>query len=190
MKVAFADYVLDTDEHQLTRNGVRVPIPPKAAELVEGLVAAHPAAASYADLHARLWPSAGVNPANVHSLVSDLRAAIGDASREVIRTVHGFGYALATDITVHSAAPRAFVVMDGREIPLRNGMNKIGRGRNQARIVIDGDAAAIEDTKHGAWLNEQRVIGTVPLHDGDQILVGDSAMTFWRRIPGRMRSGD
>ena len=96
MQLAFAGCVFDSGTRQVTgRGGGVVPISPKAFQLLEALILARPKAVSKEDLHALLWPKTFVEDANLPNLVAELRAQLGDSSKnpQIIRTVQRFGYA-------------------------------------------------------------------------------------------------
>lgn len=92
------------------------------------------------------------------------------------------------------------IVAGSRNIPLAEGEHFIGRdpastvwldvpgvSRRHARIVIDRDAASIEDlqSKNGTTLREQLVTGTSALHDSDRIQVGPVLVVFHASASGR-----
>jgi pSer/pThr/pTyr-binding forkhead associated (FHA) protein len=130
--------------------------------------------------------------------VGELRKALGDDPREprYVRTIHRFGYAFCGEarrpgdrgeVRVLSGA----TLRHGRyEVALLEGENLIGRdpeavvtvishraSRRHARIVITEGRAALEDlgSKNGTLLNGQPVDGSMPLHEGDDILIGRQA---------------
>jgi DNA-binding winged helix-turn-helix (wHTH) protein len=63
------------------------------------LIEQRPNAVSKEDIHTRLWPDTYVAEITLHSLVSEIRRAIGDDANDpqFIRTVHAFGYAFIAD---------------------------------------------------------------------------------------------
>ena len=92
-RVAFGEFVLDSDTRELLRAGRAVHLSPKAFQLLEALVANRPKALSKDELHDRLWPDSFVVEANLANLVVSIRAALGDDPRrpQYIRTVQRFG---------------------------------------------------------------------------------------------------
>jgi TolB-like protein/pimeloyl-ACP methyl ester carboxylesterase/tetratricopeptide (TPR) repeat protein len=100
MRQRFGRLVFDTGSRELTRDGVVVPLPPKAFRLLEVLLEARPSALSKTQIHDLVWPDVHVSEASLSRLVSELRSALGEAGREgrFVRTVHGHGYAFAADV--------------------------------------------------------------------------------------------
>jgi DNA-binding winged helix-turn-helix (wHTH) protein len=184
----FADCSIDTAAREVTRGGTRLELPPKAFLLLEALLEAHPAAVSKEVLYERLWPGVFVEMGNLHTLVSEIRSAIGDDRHEIIRTVHRFGYALATDFA-SDEKPAAILIVGNRSLPLPRGATIIGRdligsvdvSRNHARITVTDDSISIADlgSKNGTWLRGQR-IDSAPLTDGDELFLGNTRVVVRR----------
>jgi DNA-binding winged helix-turn-helix (wHTH) protein len=182
VRARFADCVLDTGKRELLRDGTPVDLTPKAFALLQALVDSHPAAMSKADLYQLLWPGVFVETGNLHTLVAEIRSAVGDDVRQIIRTVHRFGYALAADVFMDDAAAAAVLVIGERQLPLRDGENIIGRdfigapdvSRRHARISVKGQSISIEDlgSKNGTWVGGQRIESAAELRDGDEIIIG------------------
>lgn len=181
MRVRFADCTFDSSAHALYRAGARAPLTPKAFALLEALLAARPAAVSKDELYLLLWPDVTVEPGNLHNLVVEVRDAIGDSGRELIRTVHRVGYAFAGAAeNVERSAVR--IETADRAIDLVEGENVIGRAqlpnrdvsREHARIVVTGTRATLEDlgSKNGTWLGRRRIDAPVELSDGDEVSLG------------------
>ena len=186
-----------------------VPLSPKAFELLTILVDARPSAFTKEKLHQMLWPETFVSDASLHNLVAELRAALGDESRNprFIRTLHRYGYAFhgtAVDGGVSHSSPEeamGSVFWGAREMPLAPGKNLIGRAsecqvsltsstvsRHHAQILIAAGEVVLEDlgSKNGTLLNGSRIERTAPLRDGDEIRLGSIALTY--RSHSRLRS--
>ncbi len=88
MRASFDEFVLDTDQRQLSRGGSPVHLTPKALSLLECLVERRHSAVAKAEIMGRLWPSTFVTDASLASLVKELRSALGD-SAETPRYVRG-----------------------------------------------------------------------------------------------------
>ncbi len=180
MRARFGDCVIDTENRELSRAGRSVSLTPKAFALLEALVRASPRAMSKADLYDRLWQGVFVESGNLHTLVAEIRAAVGDEGHEIIRTVHRFGYALAAELFSEELAG-AVLIVGSRELPLREGENIIGRevintpdvSRRHARIDVRGSEITIEDlhSKNGTCVGGRR-IKSASLKDGDEIIFG------------------
>ena len=95
MRVAFGDFVFDSDTHELLCGGNRVTLSPKAFQLLEVLIENRPRALSKSVLLNRLWENTFVVEANLSNLVGEIRHALGEDSRtpRFVRTIPRFGYA-------------------------------------------------------------------------------------------------
>jgi hypothetical protein len=159
---------------------------------------------SKAQLLAELWGATNISEVTLSSLIARLRRAIGDSAKEsqLIRTVHGYGYAFCGDVRpMHEMSTRSGVstgavfrlLAQDREIVLSEGENVLGRhsdcplllddsdvSRHHARIVVAGDTATLEDlgSKNGTYLRGKRIAGVVRLSDGDDIQIGSLVVTF------------
>lgn len=181
MRARFSDLTFDSDLRLLSREGRTIALTPKAFEVLEALVETWPAAISKESLYERLWSDVVVEPGNLHNLISEIRAAIGDEERTIIRTIHRFGYSLG--VPIESDAPSsAYLILGTREIPLREGENIIGRdlvgtpdvSRRHARIVIEGMTAMVEDlgSKNGTFTNGEPVKSPVAVSNYQEIVFG------------------
>jgi DNA-binding winged helix-turn-helix (wHTH) protein len=185
MRARFADCVIDSERHELSRAGKAVDVTPKAFALLEALVSAHPNALSKADLYELLWPGVFVETGNLHTLIAEIRSAIADDDHQIIRTVHRFGYALAAEV-LSDPGTMAVLVLGHRELPLHEGDNVIGRelvgtpdvSRRHARITLSGPTMSITDlgSKNGTFVGGKR-IASATLHDGDEIMIGRTHAT-------------
>jgi DNA-binding winged helix-turn-helix (wHTH) protein len=201
--VHFDDFTVDFGSRQLLRGTEAIHLGPKAFELLQLLLKRRPRALSKVELQNQLWPRTVVSESSLTSVVTELRAALGDEARRprFVRTVYGYGYAFcgeATEIAdaVPPITPRGFrlrLFLDDREIALRVGENILGRlddgvawlesptvSRRHARILVSGDQATLEDlgSKNGTRLNGERVRGTRELRDGDAVRLGDVQLLF------------
>lgn len=191
MAIRFGPFTLDSGRRELSRDGARLHLTPKAFDLLVLLVDQAPRVVAKRELHERLWPRTTVSDATLAGLVKELRRALADSDRTspVIRTAHRVGYAMC--LAVENGQPRPavahWIVVDGRRLPLRNGENSIGRdaattvwldfatvSRHHASLVINGTDAWIEDcgSKNGTRVAGKCLAGRVPLRDGDQLRFG------------------
>lgn len=202
MRVAFDRFTFDSERRELLEESQPIHLGPKAYQLLELLIGSSPRALSKKELYERIWPGTFVNESNLPGLVNELRAALGDRARKkrFIRTVHGFGYAFCCPVTTDEVrSPAAFVSFRGRDFPLHDGTNSLGRdpstdvqiddstvSRRHAVIAIRDDNVIIEDldSKNGTFVNGAKVTGSAPLADRDTIVLGDVSLVFRRsRIP-------
>ncbi|HEX9162598.1 MAG TPA: FHA domain-containing protein [Thermoanaerobaculia bacterium] len=192
MRIQFGDYIFDNDAREVRRGIERLHLTPKAFDLLDILVRERPRAVTKQELQDRLWPDVIVDDANLKNLVAEIRSVM-DA--EAVRTVQRYGYALSLSDDAHDVAAR---LIDGDRIhKLKAGENIIGRddgctvvlassgvSRRHAAIRIAGDRATLEElgSKNGTWHNEERVVGSTELRDGDRIRLGGVRMTFRSKI--------
>ena len=183
-----------------------IPISPKAFALLELLAERRPNAVSKEEIHRTLWPDSFVADGNLANLVTELRDALGDDSRTIIRTVQRFGYAFSGDAESDASSVRPAqsnvvfkLVWGDREILLQDGENILGRereavawidvhsvSRRHARIVVTGDRATLEDlgSKNGTFLEGVAVKTPSVLKDGDQVRIGTVELILRRYVGG------
>ncbi len=202
MPLRFGDFVFDGEARELTRQGRRVELSPKAFELLATLLDRRPRALARAELSDLLWPHTAVGYTSLAGIVSELRRALGDDTAEprFLRTVRSYGYAFCGEARqeppVRARAVAAFpcaLLWAGREIGLAEGENLIGRSedcairidsakvsRHHARIVVQGGSATLEDlrSKNGTLLWGRRIEGGAQLAEGDQIAIGAALLVF------------
>jgi DNA-binding winged helix-turn-helix (wHTH) protein len=197
MLFLIGDVAVDTDARQLRRAGAEVHLSPKAFELLEILIAARPRAVRKQELYDRLWPDTFVVEANLPVLIGEIRAALGDESRTIIRTVQRFGYAFTAELPAGDALVHVLVHGDER-YRLAPGENVAGRdpaaevfiasasvSRRHAIITVAGEDATLTDlgSKNGTWIDGQRVAAPTLLADGNVIRFGGMEMTYRRCDP-------
>ena len=209
MPFRFGDCVLDSESHELLREGRGVRVSPKAFQLLALLIEKRPKALSKDALHAALWPKTFVADTTLTGLVKELRAAIGDDARapRFIRTISAYGYAFSGEGNdVKRPSAKGFfccVVGPDSQASLAIGDNILGRGpesvlwiddetvsRAHARIRVENEAARLEDlsSKNGTFLSGRRIHAAEALHDGDRIRLGDFLLRFRARSPESTRS--
>lgn len=191
----------------LTRPSPRkIPLSPKAFDLLCALLERRPNVVDKAALLARIWPATHVVDANLNVLIGEIRQALSDKPQSplYIRTVHRVGFAFcgeALDLEPeqfpegHGESGRFWLVWNDRTFVLSEGSNVIGRdpksevwldaagvSRQHARIRVNGAArsATLEDMKstNGTFLQRSRVGDRVSLSDGDLIKVGPLELRF------------
>src|SRR5687768_1907423 len=203
VRFRFDGCTLDLDSRELLRDGTAVHLTRKAFRVLEVLIASRPKALSKDQLQDLVWPGVFVTEANLTTLITELRKAMGDDTHEprFIRTIYGFGYAFCAETvdeagqaTMPPSPVRRYRLIWGRkEITLAEGENVLGRGpesvewidrdtvsRRHARIFVAGDTVTIEDlgSKNGTRLRGQRVAGRATLSDGDEIRLGSVPLRF------------
>jgi DNA-binding winged helix-turn-helix (wHTH) protein len=203
MRIAFAEFVLDTAGRQLRRGATEVHLEPKALDLLELLLRRRPDAVSRIEIQRTLWPDTFVSESSLTGLVAQVRKALGDSpgSERFLRTVHRFGYAFSGEAAAgegEERAPRARLVWEDASFPLSPGEHLLGRGeeasvridapdvsRRHARLLVTEGGATLEDlgSKNGTLVGEMRIEGPAPLQDGDRIRLGGQLLVFRRDGP-------
>jgi DNA-binding winged helix-turn-helix (wHTH) protein len=188
VRVRFADCVFDSERHELICRGEQRSLQPKAFAFLGALIESHPAAVSKETLYERIWPGLFVEEGNLHNLAADVREAIGDSDRTIIRTVHRVGYALATPLTRDEPTP-ARLIIGTHELPLASGETVIGRDligtpdvsrRHASLVVRDGRVFLRDlDSKNGTFIGSRRIDGETELTNGDEITFGRTRAVIW-----------
>ncbi|MBA4284450.1 MAG: hypothetical protein C0434_02825, partial [Xanthomonadaceae bacterium] len=83
----------------LTVDGVVVPLEYRPQELLRLLLAHAGDVVTKDEILDALWPGRIVTEASLTKCVGRLRQAIGDSEQQLIRTVYGYGYRLAADVS-------------------------------------------------------------------------------------------
>lgn len=200
--VEFGEWVFDSGQRELLRGGQPVPLTPKAYLLLELLLERRPRVVSKAEIFERLWPATFVSEANLSTLIFELREALADDARQPrwVRTARGVGFAFSGPTrpsgqrgSEPSGGGWCRLVVQDKELPLREGVNVLGRSREadvriasrsvsrrHARIVVTGRTAVLEDlqSKNGTRHGGRPVAAPTPLADGDEIRVGAVPVIF------------
>jgi DNA-binding winged helix-turn-helix (wHTH) protein len=192
------DISIDAASRLVTRGAIAPHLTRKAFDLLLLLIERRPSVVSKDEIHSRLWADTFVSESSVQALISEIRQALDDRDRSIIRTVHGVGYALGVELTAGPAdersqnVARAWLLADNWRVAIYHGDNIVGRAggdvvtidlpgisRRHARISV-GDGVILEDlgSKNGTWLHDQRVTSPVALSDGDQVRLGSILFTF------------
>jgi DNA-binding winged helix-turn-helix (wHTH) protein len=201
VSLRFGECVFDPEARTLWRAGRRVPLSPKAFELLSLLVASRPRPVPQSRLRDALWPQTHVGYTSLARVVSEVRQAVGDSARRsaIIRTVPRFGYAFATtpvlEASPGSRLDACALVTEDDEFLLHEGETLVGRGlecgvrlqssqvsRVHADIRVEGSRVVVTDrgSKNGVWLNGRRALEPVELADGDELLFGTYRTVFRR----------
>ncbi|HMB59155.1 MAG TPA: winged helix-turn-helix domain-containing protein [Xanthomonadales bacterium] len=100
----FADLTLDTRQHALFREGLRIPLPKLTYELLLALVDTAPRLLSHDELSDRVWHGRLVSPETLSQRILLLRRALGDEVREprYLRVIRGQGFQLIPAVRVQS----------------------------------------------------------------------------------------
>jgi len=203
MRIHFGEFALDRETRQLFQRDEELHLKPKAFDFLDFLLSQKPRVVSRERIRDRLWPGTYISESTLATVVTEVRAALGEDPKRprFIRTLRGHGYAFFGETASGaSEAPRSArravsfrLVLDDREVALREGENLLGReedgvlwidaptvSRRHARIVVAGGSAVLEDlgSKNGTHLKGVRLTAPVPLADGDEIWLGQVPLTF------------
>ena len=197
MKVRFGPFSFDGGRRLLLRAGEPVRLSSKAVELLALLLARRPSAVSKEEIQDALWPDSLVTETTIATLVTEVRAALGDPARapKLVRTVFGFGYAFDGETTETEEEPaRGHVLVWGNvRLPLHEGENVLGRGpgvdvpvvhpsvsREHARITVRGDRVTVEDlgSKNGTFVRGVGIAGETPVRSGEEVSVGAIVLVY------------
>ena len=191
MRFEFGDFAFDGEARELTRNGARVRIAPKAFDLLAILIEERPRALRKQELQDRLWPDVVVEEANLKNLVGEIRAALGGGPW--IRTVHRYGYAFGGEVNATNGRTTARLIGAASVLRLKPGANIVGRGedctvildvvgvsRRHARITVLESRSTLEDlgSKNGTSRNGVRIQAPVELREGDRVRIGPLTFVF------------
>ena len=216
MSTRFGKFVFDQSSRELRSGGQRVPLSPKAFDLLAVLIRARPRALSKAELRDRLWPDTVVGETSLPRVVGEIRRALGDRPDQAsfVRTVQRFGYAFVGAVVTEggeAASERAgrgpetgcALLWGERTIPLSEGANIVGRdpecaltipsglvSRRHARIVVTGERATLRDlgSKNGTLVGGQQAKDERQLAEGDEIRIGPALLVFCAAGVGSTRT--
>ena len=204
MRLAFEEFVLDTGTREITREGRRLDLTPKAFELLTILIASRPRVVTKTDLQERLWPDRFVVDKNLANLVSEIRDVLGDdpSNPRFVRTAHRIGYAFRYCGPEENSRKRPArgdarifrLLLDDQRLTLQEGGEYVlGRdpdadvyldspsvSRRHAVIRITDRDATIEDlgSRNGTFVGERRIDKAATLENGDAIRAGTVVLTF------------
>ncbi|MCP4982286.1 MAG: hypothetical protein GY935_17550 [Gammaproteobacteria bacterium] len=97
----FEDFELDTGNFELTRNGEKLTLEPKAYDLLSYLVSNQKKLVTKEELFEYLWPGQIVTEASLSNQVKEARKALGDSGKRqaFIKTVHGRGFQFLSPVS-------------------------------------------------------------------------------------------
>lgn len=184
MRYQFGGFILDTAARQLQRGNHAIHLTPKAFELLDILIGERPRAVPKQELYDRLWPDTYVVEASLPVVIREVRAALGDKHRSIIRTVHRLGYSFSGGVISSSIH---LLLHGDHEFTLTPGENVVGRdphadvslvsttvSRRHAIVTVRGNEATLVDlqSKNGTRVAGREVLQPTPLFDGAVIQIG------------------
>jgi hypothetical protein len=122
-----------------------------------------------------------------HTMAGELRLPLG-ADHPEMKTL------APAEVPVKPAGTHCWLLDRGRQVPLKVGLNSIGRlpdndvviddatvSRRHCAVVVHSDLTAeLHDvaSKNGTTVNGRKIQGPTRLHDGDEIGLSDHRLTF------------
>jgi TolB-like protein/DNA-binding winged helix-turn-helix (wHTH) protein/Tfp pilus assembly protein PilF len=95
----FGQFVLDIDRGSLLKEGLDIPLRPKTFEMLCYLVRHQGVLVTRDQLQEAVWPQAIVSDESITQSLAEIRKALHDDSREMIRTVPRRGYLFDVPVT-------------------------------------------------------------------------------------------
>ena len=108
MRYQSENFILDTDDYSLTRNGVSHPIEPQVFDLLVYLIENRNRVVTREELLDQLWNGRIVSDSAINARLKEARKAVGDSGKgqRVIKTIHRRGYQFIADVNVTSSDDR------------------------------------------------------------------------------------
>ena len=209
------DWTVEPMLDRISRERETVQLRPRVMDVLLCLVESRETVVSKQQLIDRVWRTEFVSENALTHAITELRTKLGDDPKHptYIETIPRRGYRIIAELTIDGLGPATastppvrfeLVAEDGRELPLKDGDNLIGRSpesgilldtpkvsRRHARIVVAGDSASIEDlgSKNGTFVRGRRLEGPVRLQHADEIQIGVNVARFrFRVIDDRTRT--
>lgn len=104
---SFNDLVLDADRGTLSKSGVEIPLRPKSFDVLVYLIKHQGVLVSKDDLLGAIWPDVVVTEDSLTQCLIEVRKALGDKSKSMIRTVPRRGYLFEVSVQIHEPERRA-----------------------------------------------------------------------------------
>lgn len=132
----FGAFVLDTQERVVLRDGLPLPVTPKAYETLLYLVQNPRRTLTKDELLQNIWPDTFVEEVNLAVNISALRKLLGDSPQDgrYIVTVSGRGYKFVAEVQKTTAEPNNGRIVETLPGDLPNGRN--GLETNDAEPVL------------------------------------------------------
>jgi TolB-like protein/DNA-binding winged helix-turn-helix (wHTH) protein/tetratricopeptide (TPR) repeat protein len=142
----FGPFVLNPEEHALTRDGLPIPITRKASDILLYLVQHPNRVVAKQDLIKAVWPDTFVEDGNLTQHISLLRKALAEHGDELIVTVARQGYRFTAKVAIagDSTAPVAAAMESAQ---------RRGWGTRRRTLAVVG---ALVVLSLGAWVLWQR----------------------------------
>ncbi|MGY5774661.1 tetratricopeptide repeat protein [Rhizobium sp. LEGMi135b] len=143
----FAGFVLDPDRAELHGpDGSAIRLRPKAFELLSFLVANSKRVVGKQELMEAVWPGIYVGEDSLFQCIREIRAALADTERHMIKLVSGRGYLFTAEVTARQQSPTPQPA--GGDMPISdasvtaNGTETLGR-RGSRKVLAFGALAML-----------------------------------------------
>lgn len=139
--VAFGPFELDVAGGCLRRDGVVVPLRPKAWRMLLRLVREPGALIPTEELYASVWGETAVTPNTMTNVVGELRRALGDTDTPAryIETVHRRGYRFVAEVAAQNRVDVGFIGRTTELAALREALREAAGGDRRA-VFVHGEA--------------------------------------------------
>ena len=109
MQYKFDDFLLDTDQFELSKNGERLHSEPQVIELLKLLIENRDRVVSKEEINESVWRGRIVSDASLSSRIKSLRQLLGDDGRtqNCIRTIHKKGFRFVASIQANAEETQA-----------------------------------------------------------------------------------
>src|SRR6516164_2391647 len=98
MIFSFGELEIDHDRYELRHRGVKVPVQPKALDVLFLLVKNRDRVVTRRELHREVWAGVTVTEGALARVMMEARRAIGDELQQVVVTIRGRGFRFAGDV--------------------------------------------------------------------------------------------
>ena len=155
--IRFLDFELDLDLFELRRDEEKVPLSPRALDVLRYLIEHRTQVVSKEQLRQEIWNGATLSAAAIPTTVLEIRKAIGDDSKTepIIASKRGRGYHFLPDVklsqrlvqdTTHRTELLPFVGRNA-DLDLLLGLAKTVRERGAGRVALVSGEAGIGKTR-------------------------------------------
>lgn len=133
----FASFVLDASRHRLTGPGGEISLRPKSFEVLALLLARAGHLVTKEEILRAVWPDLVVTDDSLTRCISDVRLAVQDSDRTLIRTVVKLGYIIDIPVAVVDEPAGAAPVSPTSAKQVHDAMRGEGGSRQATAVYVD-----------------------------------------------------